>query len=413
MPDTIEPKLINQARQLAVLASAHSYMLERVSSTLDNLEGAAALEKLLTRMANCVPRGGLFERSSRADLFQRCRCARLCPWCHARSVERLNELLQQGPCSEDNLAGKHLVIGRLQIPSNIPGIPPRTEGDRIHDIAWQTKHVRIHWGNWLKQWATNLGMAGGIILYQVGPYVSYQYSVRYRDFVHELSVLGEVQFSSEQDITSFQQETGMVSGYYSPRALLKVGPGPREATQTIWAMLPGAQRNALRYLLAGTSYKFPVDRLELSVTTAWDTKYGLSGIAALQPWFLFTEEQFRAYHFAMQGTRMYDAFGIWREMLRSKRPRPSACSISSRIESVLKKQRRLSALRQVNDLRQIEAQTRRERLMDVAAPICGQLVSQLGRAPGSPAIRNALAAASYSISDRDARWLAARVRENC
>ena len=102
--------------------------------------------------------------------------------------------------------------------------------------------------------------------------------------------------------------------------------------------VPADTPHALRYLLFGTSYKFPV-RAHRGAgrhrATALPSD-GIPGAAALQPWFLFNETQAWSYLAATAGTRLYDTFGTWRKngraaaKTRNGRARQSASPRSRR-----------------------------------------------------------------------------------
>jgi len=356
--------------------------------------------EMLARIVNCVPRGGLFEKRGPADYFQPCGFARHCPWCHARSIDRLYGRLASGPCSQERLAGKRLVVGRLRIPSYMSGLPTNTGHDAAGELRTQVRRVRKKWGDVLKNWATQLGMVGGVFLYQVGPFLKYEYSVRYPAFLHELTVLGEFPRCSEAEFERFQRNAGMLPYRYSVAAHLAAG----YSSSSLWATMPADEPQALRYLLFGSSYKHPLNRLGLSVSQDWNTRYGLSGAGVLQPWFLYSPPQFWEYDRAIRGTRLFDAFGSWRETLPKQETR-------SRVQPLPDwntrrgRYRRRRAFEQKNLDRQTEAQGRREHLLSVAAPVYDSLAADLDRQPGSSALRRALAAADHPVSDRDARWL--------
>ena len=64
------------------------------------------------------------------------------------------------------------------------------------------------------------------------------------------------------------------------------------------------------------------------------------------------------------------------------------------------------AFRNENNERWYEAGNRRAGLIPKAEMVFRKLKSEMGRNPGSTALRAALAAAGLAISDRDSRWLA-------
>jgi hypothetical protein len=67
---------------------------------------------------------------------------------------------------------------------------------------------------------------------------------------------------------------------------------------------------------------------------------------------------------------------------------------------------REAAFRDENNDRKYQAGNRRAGLMGKAETVFRKLKTELGRNPGSTALRAALSVAGHAISDRDSRWLA-------
>ena len=166
--------------------------------------------------------------------------------------------------------------------------------------------------------------------------------------------------------------------------------------------LPANTPQALRYLLFGSSYKFDSSELGIVVNDWQRLRYGIQGAAALEPWFLFNERQAWSYAAAMQGTRLYDTFGTWRESQAGRQ----GCSRIRRAKSEDGNALRRMAFESKNRERRDDANDRRSRLVAVALPYYQKFKDAGGKQLGSPALRKALNEAGHAVSDRDARWLA-------
>jgi hypothetical protein len=102
---------------------------------------------------------------------------------------------------------------------------------------------------------------------------------------------------------------------------------------------------------------------------------------------------------ATAGTRSYDTFGTWRKNGRPAVQRNTEDRDRERLP-------REQVLRNGNNERKYDASNRRAGLMPKAEQVFRKLRCEMGRNPGSTALRAALAAAGLAISDRDSRWLA-------
>jgi hypothetical protein len=358
-----------QGHQLIVLGSMQQHFLDRlrVSIPLDD-DGQAA--RMLDAMEDCMPLGALFERRDEDDHRRHCGYSKLCPWCHARSVERIYRRLSEGPCAAARLEGKKLVLARMNGGDAICGggsVLRRGEVQNIRGAGRETA----------RSIADDLELDGGIVFCQFGPK---------RVYGPRGKVVGNA-FSCE--ITMIGESTGITP--------VKV----RECESSGYdvLLLPADTPQALRYLLFGTSYKFPVERIEGVTGGAWFTKYGIPGAASLQFWFLFNETQAWSYVTATAGTRLCNTFGTWRKNGRPAVQRKAEDSDRERLP-------REQVLRNTNNERKYEAANRRAGLMPKAKQVFRKLRSEMGRNPGSTALRSALAVAGHAISDRDSRWLA-------
>ena len=370
LPTDWPKKFWRQGCQLTVLGSMHQHFLDMLRDSIPFHEGGQA-EKMLNAVQDCIPMGALFDRRDENDRGRPCGYSKLCPWCHARNVERIYRRLMAGPCSKERLEGKSLVMVQLSGYDTTCGggsVLDRTEVQSLRENSKQSARFV----------ANDLEMEGGIIFHQFGPKRVYGPRATVVDevFCHEITMLGESKNIRRERVREYED-----SGYDV-------------------LCVPAETPHALRYLLFGTSYKFPVQLIEgLVASSNRFTKRGIQGAAALQPWFLFNETQAWSYLAATAGTRLCDAFGTWRKNGRAAAKPRTEERDGERIS-------REQARRNGNNERHYDAANRRTGLMFKAERVFRRLRSELGRNPGSTALRTALAAAGLVISDRDSRYLA-------
>lgn len=156
-------------------------------------------------------------------------------------------------------------------------------------------------------------------------------------------------------------------------------------------VLPGEYSQALRLLLAGSSYKFRISQdLLLSNRRPHEDEGDLSGALPLMPWFLADEVQWWSHHEATRGMRVHAPFGTW----------TGSCGGPTDAE-----RRRQAPLRRRNAKTRDEALARRKGLLDLARPIFENLTMEMGRMPGHGALRQAMDESGRDIEEREARWL--------
>ena len=337
---------------------------------------AAKAKKCSAAMEACLPRGALFARTT-PDPGRACGYARLCPWCHARSVQRLYRQLLADPCTPERLAGKHLIAFRTRVEA----------GEDLQ--SGEVREARNDYRYKLRILAQKIGIEGGVIIHQVTPWIPHydRSEEKRKGFAHIFTIIGVVSSSSVEMLDE----------------------AVKELCSDLWldwdyetTTLPANTPQALRYLLFGSSYKFDSSELGIVVNDWQRLRYGIQGAAALEPWFLFNERQAWSYAAAMQGTRLYDTFGTWRESQAGRQ----GCSRIRRAKSEDGNALRRMAFESKNRERRDDANDRRSRLVAVALPYYQKFKDAGGKQLGSPALRKALNEAGHAVSDRDARWLA-------
>jgi hypothetical protein len=370
LPDNWPREFRRQAEQLTVLGSMQQHFLHRLRTSIDLSADTEQAPRMLDAMENCMPRGALFARRDENDCGRHCGYSKLCPWCHARSVQQLYRRLTEGPCSAANSAGKKLVLVRVCYRDGI------YKGGSVLESS-EVREIRESYRDSAMCTAESLGLDGGVIFYQFGPMREYghRHIITKNTFTPEITVIGA--------------STSLTESYLEEHDLFV----------SDLLFLPAETHQVLRYLLFGTSYKYPADRIEgLVASNDRFTRYGIPGAASLQPWFLFNETQAWSYLAATAGTRLYDTFGTWRKNGRAVVKAVTEDREGERIS-------RGQAFRNENNERRYEAGNRRAGLMRKAETVFRKLRFEKGRDPGSTLLRTALAAAGFTISERDSRWL--------
>jgi hypothetical protein len=364
----------NRAQALIMLGCSHQLLIEKMRANIDLAGDPDRAEQMLKAMEACPPRGALFSRTD-LDTAHPCGYARLCPWCHARSVQRLYGRLLAGPCMPERLAGKHLIV-----------LKTRADGGAELD-APQVRGVRNDYRYRLRCVAHKLGIEGGVILHQVTPWIPrYNRPEQKRKiFAHEFAMVGVADISGIENIGRTTRE--LCDDWMI---------GEHELM-----LLPGSLPEALRYSLHGTAYKFDSSEIGLLVRDPKTVLYGIQGAAALQPMFLFDGQQAWSYVEAMKGTRLYDTFGNWRESQAEQK----SCSPKPRVQSECGEECRKWAFESENDRKHRDAERRRRQLAAVALPYYRKFRDAGGKHLGRPALCKMLSEAGHVVSDWDARWL--------
>jgi hypothetical protein len=285
----------------------------------DEIEGERL--GLIRALDSCPPVGFLFAGVDGGQAPWRATCwrSRACPWCHCRRVVRLYRRLIAGLCDPDRAGRKLLVMAKVRV---VDDAPDGVESECLtrERVEW----VLSAWRPGLRWYGEYLGMAGGLVGYQVGP-------VRLEDgrrsFCHELSLLGEVDCDaagtwSGEKHKRFRGRAGFrTPSGWQPALTDRRGGGGRVPIEVTAMRM--ADRKALRWLLAGSPahrrWGDPA-RATIERNVAARTHHGavrvrkaqgVDGALALQPTFLFTAEQFWSHLEATHNRKLYAMFGSW------------------------------------------------------------------------------------------------------
>ena len=354
----------------------------RSRANLDYFEGLLA----------CRPYGVAVSWAGQAERVHdyTCQRPRTCPWCLARKAVALYKRLRRGPCRPSRGAGKHLLLARVELTSDL--LPTLGEEEQVAAVqagaGWiieggalnpyrrlrpeDVAHVREVWGRLLRDWASASGAVGGLLVYQVGPH-------RAPDgracFLHDLAVLAEVPTATNGQ----RERLAQVSGIGSEQRLGFTVPVPGRGDCRVGiraAALPADDRRALRYFWAGTDAGFDLARGGIAVNgnyppRAWG--WGLDGAVRLLPWFLFDEWQWPSHRRVMRGRHLALPFGTWRGAL----PRPPAFGdgLASPARAAEDRDRRARErpLHERNRRVAAAAAAERERALELARPLYRRL----------------------------------------
>src|SRR5262249_54097375 len=308
-----------QALQCVVLDYLHKLHLARLYPILQYQYGEGCEHNLFRRLWRCTPYTVQVERRNGGKKNIRgCGYARLCPWCHARKVVQLYEVIRQGPLKQTG--GKYLLLGKPK-----PFAEPFCGIDGSWEQAdWlsytQGETVRGHYSRYfgcvpgraaetrkvlakaLLDAATDLGAENGLLTHQLG---SAQLKSGQRTFLHDLGLIAELNEEKAQDLQSMAGEDPLWKGI-APLESLKA-----LELRIRWLLLPADHSSALRVALAGSSSKFLRKRLGLLENDAAYSA-GIEGALSWQPTFLFDDEMWFPYLQEIQNRRLHRPFGSWR-----------------------------------------------------------------------------------------------------
>jgi hypothetical protein len=413
-----------QALRYVALHYLHKLHLARLIDFLaspdeGDVEIGPAAGKTLTRLWGCTPYGVEVTRAGhRGSVPPGCNRARLCPWCHARKVARLHEVLSKGPLqNRDDL---YLVLGKgMPFTEPVGGVDGTYREEDWLDYT-QGGPVRGHWGRYfgrdrqrlkktrdvlaecLMVQAGEIGLGSGRWTHQLG---SAQLENGQRTFLHDLALIAGVDDATMERMP--KDEDGKVFWGGRKRTGL---PEIDAALEVLWLPLPADNPAALRVALAGSSTRYAVSKLGLP--PGWfgagdGSHKGIPGALSWQPTFLFDDRMWFAYAEAVKGQPLYRPFGSWRESMAS------AAAVRSSTDRTFARAQATrfgrASQQKGNRRRSREARDRRAELLAVARELWPQVVAETGRGRGRPAHRKRLAelldGRGVKVSRRDLDWL--------
>jgi len=408
-----------QARQHLTLRWMVGRGLFHLSESLPEYQQNEGVRRLIRDVMQCRPLGAHVGRPDRDDWSWRskdgtCKRRQLCPSCLTRWAMKYYRRLRLGPCNPGRGAGKHLLLARIEVPGE--ALPPLSEAVCMDLYRWNPPWIcegstfnprrllrlgdilfaRTVWGGRLRDWARSCGATGGVLVHQVGPGRTER---GLAGFVHELSILAEVPTATRDHRIVLKQRACLDS----------------ERMPTKWsgdvpiriaaAVMAADRPTALRYLWAGTSVGFDLERAGIHVNGGIEAAWGLEGAVRLQPWFLYDAEQWLSHGEALKGLHLARPFGSWRGKIPPLPRRvPGSCDRMVAGPKVIARRARRRGLDDRNDRVAAEALAVRQRFLEVARPIHEGLARE-GRRPGRGRLMAALAAAGHPVSERVARDL--------
>lgn len=363
---------------------------------------------MLRRLWRCWPYGAGVEWRGEGDRTERdvCRLAWLCPWCFARNITRLNEELYEAlPAPGPR---KYLVLTKSQILSpafdpglleyygdidHVPAEMLTIERNDYRSLSMGEVTMGTHRRMDLEEWAMRQGITGGVSTHQIGPALRSTWYHELPCFRQCISLLGEVEVGADEFVEDVQDR------------LLRVS---EEIPDTYTALLPADHPSALRMMLMGSSFQYPSERLDLTLTddNDWKARFirGVSGALALQPHFMFDDVQWDSYASMTKNKRLYKVFGSWKAALSKKRTRKKHDALPVDDDPLPSEQALLDANRERHEA----AEKRRKALVERLRPylhelIAGAHVHKRGRPSLRAGVQQLLDQWGMPATDRDLR----------
>jgi hypothetical protein len=403
----------------------HKLHLARQYPTLVGEYGDPDDYKFFPRVWRCAPYTVQVVRRNGGRLNIRgCGYPRLCPWCFARKVVEVSEVLRQGPLK--NVAGKYLLLGKPN-----PFAEPFRGIDGQYDHAdWlaytQGETVRGHFARYygrnpgrmretkralshaLLAAAKQLGAAGGLLTHQVGS--ALVTTSGQLTFLHDLGLVAEL---TAETAGSLRQDMGGAT-WVSTEA---VGTTGISEITVRWRILPADEKSSLRVALAGRFGKAshgPAGASETSENEAQDDASiprGMRGALSWQPTMFLDDQMWLPYVLEIRKQRLYEGFGTWRHSLAAV-GNTMRRSISHRFKEVQAARHAQRRQQTGNSRRRRDANDRRADLLNAARSLWPQVLaassSEEGRR-GRPPLRDYLAerlrAQGITVSVRDLKWV--------
>jgi hypothetical protein len=413
-----------QALRYVALHFLHKLHLARLMDYLAHAEGGYDADpgagKTLRRLWDCTPYGVEVVRAGDGGKPRPgCNLARLCPWCHARKVAWLYEVLSRGPLRGPDAL--YLFLGKGEpFAERMGGVDGSYREVDWNDYAHGPK-VRGHWGRYfgrdrrrlahtrrvlaecLMFQAEVIGLRDGMWTHQLG---SAQLENGQRTFLHDLALVAAVDDATLDGMP--QDEEGKV--FWGGRELTGL-PDADAALEVLWLPLDLRRPAALRVALAGSSAGYAVSELGLPQEwfgTPGDHPIGVRGALSWQPTFLLDDQLWFDYAGAVKGQRLYRPFGAWGHSMAAAAAEARS-SVSRKFGKAQSRRFAQDRQQQGNRRRSREVQQRREGLLAVARDVWPEVLAVISGGPGRPARRKRLeellSGRGVSPSRRDLDWL--------
>lgn len=270
----------------------------------------------------------------------------------------------------------------------------------------RVEQILGRWKPELLRFGYRLGMIGGLVGHQVGPFLAGG-SGGVHAFRHDISLLGEVPClaGGRWSQAAFDRLANLAGFGERARARpLLHGDRAGESLPVEVTAMQMDTRLALRWLLAGSDghpmwgdpAKVIIGRNEAATrhggNPATRKALGVDGALALQPTFLFDLDQFLGVRASLRRRHLHSEFGRWEGATvpdgdgAGMPPGPKGAPGDG--------------LRALNRRRQEEAADEVARLLPLAGAVHRELAAELGRRPGRELFARRLAEVSPGISRR-------------
>jgi hypothetical protein len=418
----------DQALRYVVLHFLHKLHLSRMMDFVSQQEQQYAVaysrfKNTLKRLWNCTPYGMEVSHANYPGKPRPgCNLSRLCPWCHARKVVQLHDVLLKGPLKSRKAL--YLFLGKSNpFPERMGGVDGSYQAVDLQDYT--AGEVREYFGRYfardrerlmhtrnvlvecLMTQANELELGNGMWTHQLG---SVQLENGQRTFLHDISMIAEVD-NATIDRMPKDEDGNIFWGGWQNTGL----PDIDAALRVLWLPLPLDKPAALRVALAGSSIKYAVSKLELP--QEWfgqedGYRTGIPGALSWQPTISFDDQMWFAYADAVKNQQLYHPFGSWKKSM-AKVATELRSSIDRKFQKTQAKRFGKDRQQKGNRKRSGVVQDRRAELLKVARELWPVVVAEPSSSRGRPGRRKRLAEMlrerSHTFSQRDIDWLMTRL----
>jgi hypothetical protein len=405
-----------QALQCVVLDYLHKLHLARLYPVAQYEYGEGMESNLFKRLWRCTPYTVQVVRRKGGKNIRGCGYPRLCPWCFARRVVQLYEIVRRGPLSKPT--GKFLLLGK---PSAFAEPSGGIDGN-WKQADWlsytQSEEVRGQYGRYfglnpgraaetrkvlsraLLTAAADIGATSGLLTYQLG---SAKVSDKQRTFLHDLGLIAEVIADTGKVLSA--------NGSAHWKSVVGLESEKELALNIHWVLLPADKASSLRVAMTGTTVgdlqKRSGTRDEALESNTSDLDR-INGALSWQPTFLLDDQMWFPYVQEIRNQRLYLPFGSWSDSMASVAA-AARSSIDRRFQQAQAARHALNRQQSGNRKRRKEVEDRRAELLNIARVLWPQVQSDVTGLTGRPGHRKRLAelleAQGIETSRRDLKWL--------